>query len=186
MKILDIVNDIIFSKWQWVTVFFSVVALTAMILGRYPVKTTVKSGILALLFNFVFVSFFIYINVSADQTQLNDIEVATPANDAYIEERLSEVFEESKERAQNKELVGLVEPLRENDNVTSYVYAKNFHEEWEFHGKIRVAIYDDNENIINDKVFDISLEPGETKQIDTDFGDPNFSWFRYEFYPEES
>ncbi|MFD2656724.1 hypothetical protein [Gracilibacillus thailandensis] len=66
--------------------------------------------------------------------------------------RLSEVFEENKER--------------------------------EFHGKIRVAIYDDNDNLINDKV--ISLEPGETKQINTDFGDPNFSWFRYEFYPEES
>ncbi|MGN8646553.1 hypothetical protein [Gracilibacillus sp. HCP3S3_G5_2] len=175
-------NDIILSKWQWVTVFFSVIAFMAMIVGRYPIRTTLKSGIIAFLINFAVVSFMIYVNISTEQS--NIVEIATPSDDKYIEQRLVDVFEENKDRSPNKELVGLVEPLRENDHVTSYVYVKNFHEEWDFYGKVRVAIYDDDGNIMTDEVFDISLDPGEKKQIDNDFGDPSFAWFRYEFYPE--
>ncbi|MGP4039781.1 hypothetical protein ACTWP4_07755 [Gracilibacillus sp. D59] len=181
---MDVVKDIIFSEWQWVTVFLSVIAFTAMIVGRYPLKTTLKSGIIAVFINFVAVSFFIYFSVSSDQTYPSDM--ATPPEDIDVEQRLSEVFENNKERVQNKELVALVQPITENDNVTSHVFVKNFHNKWEFRGKVRVAIYDDNGNAINDEVFDITLKPGEQKQIDTDFGDPYFDSFRYEFFPEEN
>src|SRR5699024_2291197 len=113
-----------------------------------------------------------------------DTEITAPREEVNIEQRLNEVFEENKERATNKELVALVEPISEKGNVVTHVYVKNFHDEWAFNGKVRVAIFDDDDEVIKDEVFDISLDPGETEQIDSDFGDPYFNWFRYEFYPD--
>lgn len=177
MNTLDIMQDIIFSRWQWITVLFTFVAIFAMVVGRYPLKTTINASTSAFFINFLFVSFFLYFDVTAEpQIQ--------PRQEVDIEARLLEVFEENKERATNKELVALVEPNISDEVPVSEVYVKNFHEEWDFNGKVRVATFDEDDKVIKDQVFQITLEPGEMKKIHSDFGEPIFRWFRYEFYPE--
>ncbi|WP_080873903.1 hypothetical protein [Oceanobacillus timonensis] len=179
-------KDIIFSEWQFVTVFFTMIAVLAMIIGRYPRKTTFISGILAFFFNLAAVSFLIYLNTFPDQSQPDATSTSREEEEVDIEDRLNEVYEDNKYRTANKELVAIVEPINENGNMTSHVYVKNFHQTWAFHGEVRVAIYDENNEIIHEEIFDISLDSGETKQIDSDFGNPHFDWFRYAFYPEEN
>lgn len=177
MNTLDILKQIIFSEWQLVTVVFTLVAFFAMVIGRYPFKTTMRASISAFIINFLFVSFFLYFDVTAEPhfQQIDEVN---------IDERLLEIFEENKERATNKELVALVQPIQKDGKAVTEVYVKNFHEEWDFHGKVRVATFDENDNVMKEQVFQVSLKPGEMKKIHSDFGDPIYSWFRYEFYPE--
>lgn len=179
MNTLDIFKQIIFSQWQLVTVIFTLVAIFAMVIGRYPLKTTIRASISAFIINFLFVSFFLYFDVTAEpQVQ--------PMNEIDIDERLLEVFEENKERATNKELVALVQPIQKDGTSKAEVYVKNFHDEWDFYGKVRIATFDEDEKMIKDQVFQVSLEPGEMKKIHSDFGNAIFRWFRYEFYPEDN
>ena len=199
MNTLNVAKEIIFSEWQWITVIFTFVAIFAMILGRYPLKITINASMSAFLFNLIFVSFFLYFDVTTkpqgqpvqpvqqvqQEQQSQEVQTVQQANQKVnIDERLLEVFEDNKERVSNKELVALVEPTLKDGNPISEVYVKNFHEEWDFNGKVRIATFDEDEKVIKDEVFQIALAPGEMKKIHSDFGNPNFQWFRYEFYPE--
>ncbi len=102
-----------------------------------------------------------------------------------IEKQLELVYESNKDQATTKELVVYVQPFHNGDKLATYVYAKNFHTEWEFNGQVRVATYNDSDEVVHDELLEVQLELGETKLVHREFGDSAFKWFRYEFYPGE-
>lgn len=170
---LDFYPEMFISKWHLIVLFFTAVAFFAMVVGKYPRKTIWLSTISAFFIIYVVVTIPIAFGVYNSEKRTE-----------YVEDSLMQIYEQHKGNP-NEELVVFVGGFYdEDDDFTAKVYAKNFHERAEFHGKVRVAIFDEEGQVMEDEIYEVSLDPGETKEVDPYLGNDEFERFRFEFAPE--
>ncbi|WP_430784508.1 hypothetical protein VBD025_08640 [Virgibacillus flavescens] len=172
---MDLNLEMFISKWHLITLFFTAVALFAMIIGKYPRKTVIKSTILTFLI--IYVVFTVFIGFEMQETE---------ERNNYVDEGLTSSHEQNMGKI-NEELVVFVGGFYDDeDDFTSKVYAKNFHESAEFTGKVRVAIYNEEGNKLEDEVYDVTLQPGEKIEVDPYLGNEEFGRYRYQFNPSSN
>ncbi len=70
----------------------------AIILGKYPLKTTIKSTIMAVLVNFVLVSYFIYLNLPVETDEVS--------SNAVNQDGITEAEKQKKEERKKNEGIG--------------------------------------------------------------------------------
>lgn len=170
---MDLYPEMFISKWHLIVLFFTAVAFFAMVVGKYPKKTVAISTVSAFFIIYVIVTIPIAATVYNSEKQTE-----------YVDAGLAEIYEQHKGNP-NEELIVFVGGFYDDErDFTAKVYAKNFHDEAPFDGKVRVAIFDEDGDVMEDETYDVTLEPGEKKEIDPFFDREEFAEFRFQFNPQ--
>ncbi|PAV30576.1 hypothetical protein CIL05_05600 [Virgibacillus profundi] len=168
---MEFYPEMFLSKWHLIVIFFTVIAFVSLLIGKYPKKVVVKSTFLA------FIVFYIMATIP-----IAAITYDSEKREEYITAGLNDVYEHNK-GLDNDHLVVFVGGFEDDDgDLTVKVFIKNFHQEKSFDGIVRVAILDENREVITEETYtDVSLKAGEQKEIDPYLTDDSFEQFQYIF-----
>ncbi|NMO94510.1 hypothetical protein [Paenibacillus lemnae] len=171
--------EMFLSPWHSAVIILGLIAWIAMMVGGYDRKTVLKSTGMSLLAFYGIVTFMV---------------VVISQEGKYVEEKMTtaidERYEEIKDKLQYSEAPGVlahVGAFSDEDGGTKWViYAGNYSSQ-PFTGTLEIVVTDEDKQELLEKTYrDVSLEPGEKKEIDSVFTSKDIEqyWHTFEAIPD--
>lgn len=154
---MEVYLEMFLSKWHLIVILLTAIAFFSLIIGGYTKKTVIKTTLKSFLFFYVMAT----IIITATTYDMKRME-------SEMVNWMDETYKDNKGIV-NDHLVAFVGSFDDGDgNITVKVYAGNYHHSKPFNGEVYVMIWDEVDEVINEKTYKgIVLEPGEKVEIDS-------------------
>lgn len=173
---MSLYADMFISKWHLITLVLILIAWIALIAGGYDKRTILRSGGGAVLLLYI----------------VSTIPIATITHGAHkIDESMrSELDLHYQDRVNKSEVREDIDRLAvaagafedDGDTYDIRVYAGNYSSSYMFQGSLTFTTYDAQGKVVHEKSYDnVTLAPGEKKELDNYYTSSTFSTYRYTF-----
>ncbi|MGM1045465.1 MAG: hypothetical protein ACQEXX_04900 [Bacillota bacterium] len=165
-----------FSVWHLAVPVLVLIALIALIAGGYDKRTILKSTGSSLLIFYCMVTLPVGL---ITQENMHRNETMIEKLDGQFEKRREHVDELTDVQPY---IVVHVGAFSDGDDSELLVYAGNYHESQSFTGNVLLWVYDHDEEIVfTENYQNVTLQPGEKKELDSTFTSRNMETYTFEF-----
>jgi len=168
-----------FSKWHLITLALIVVAWVALIAGGYERRVVLRSGFGAVVMLYVITTIPIATITYNEKLMETKMRTEVARHYEYKMEQLGDSVRDI------DRLALAAGSFRDDDSFQIKFYAGNYNDSYRFAGTLIVTTYDEQDKELDRKTYEnLSIEPGEIKEIDTYYSSTSFERYRYEFIPQ--
>lgn len=152
--------EMLFSPWHIIAIGLTCIAFIALIAGGYERKTILRSSGLSFLF-FYGVSLLTTGIFMQEQKYIEEVMLTR------LDERYEEIKHQQHAPPYDSIIITVGGFLDDDQDARLVIYSGNYHETQPFHGDIHVEAFEvDGERFYEETFRNVTLAPGERKQID--------------------
>ncbi|WP_054958066.1 hypothetical protein [Paenibacillus dakarensis] len=170
--------EMFLSIWHLAVLIFVLIAFIAMVVGGYDKRTILRSTGGSLIIFYIIVT--IPVALFTEQS-LYQKDTMISGLDQRFEENKEMISSTSALESYIKVHIGAFQ-AKDEDRSKVLVYAGNYHESESYSGSLYVVLVDHDGNEVFAKTYEeITLKPGEKKEIESTFTTQPMDTFRYNF-----